>query len=589
MRKALHNKRTRSMKNDRNTMKTENIRREDNLQPKTIPAYTFPDFLQTISAKYGNRTCYRIYNTNTSFTYNQIRDYADSISSYLISMGIMKGDRIAIIGEGSPMWMIMYLGIVSIGAIAVPILPDFPDCDVVEIISICKVKGIAASRKYMHKIAGVKNIPVFRLDDLSAITAESGKISGYPLIKCTINRTEIAKRKPLEQDTASIIFTSGTTGASKGVMLSHLNILRCADLATDEYVNIRPGMKAISILPMAHVYEFSLGQIIPLMTGMEITFLGKQPAPSIVMTALSEIRPHVMFSVPLLIEKVYKSVILPTLNKSEVLSCLIQNHLTRPLIYHIIGRKLRRKFGGRLIFFGIGGAALDRDTEEFLHNVRFPYAIGYGLTETSPLIAGCKPSHRSKKPGFIGKIVNDDEVILLDKDASGTGEVAVKGPNVMKGYYQRPDLDSEVFTEDGYFRTGDLGYIDEKGNLSIRGRVKTMILGPGGENIYPEAIESIINNQDFVDESLVIPENGGLVALVRLNLEQMQKTLNLPLNEIRVVASDYLSQLRKEVNAKLSSFSKLTSIREQESPFERTPTLKIKRFLYDGSASAALS
>ena len=556
------------------------IKRKDGLEMKTVMGYTFPDLLEAIASRYGDRVCYRIFNTDISFTYNQVKQYSESISTYLINHGIKPEDKIAIIGESSPMWMIMYLGIVQIGAIAVPILPDFSEHDIKNILSICPVKGIAISRKYAQKIEGIKDIPVFQLDDLSETEWN------YSLIKYHSDKSELAKRKPAEDDIASIIFTSGTTGASKGVMLSHMNLLRCADLASDEYIHIKAGMKVLSILPVAHAYEFTLGQLIPLMTGMEIVFLGKQPAPSIVMTALEKIRPHVMFSVPLLIEKVYRSAILPLINNNKTISSLMNNPVSKPIAYRLIGHILKKKFGGRIRFFGIGGAALDKETELFLHDIHFPYAIGYGLTETSPLIAGCKPTYKNQRPEFIGNIVKDDNVILLNTDSAGIGEVAVKGPNVMKGYYMRPDLNKEVFTDNGYFRTGDLGYIDENGRLSIKGRVKTMILGPGGENIYPEAIESLINNQEYVDESLVISENGGLVALVRLNLSEMQKTMNLTFDEVKEIAKDYLKELRKEINSNLSSFSKLMDIREQLSPFERTPTLKIKRFLYDGSMPA---
>ena len=555
-------------------------RRDDGLGMKTVLAYIFPDLIEACSSRYGDRICYKVFNTDTAITYKQMKEYSEAVSSSLIRLGIGKGDKVAIIGESSPMWMLMYLGIVSIGAVAVPILPDFPECDIQAILSYCSVKAIAVSRKLMQKTEGLDDIPVIRLDDLVLL---GRNLPCQKLLDCPIDREGIMERKPGEQDIASIIFTSGTTGASKGVMLTHMNIIRCADLATDQYVRLKPGMKALSILPLAHVYEFTLGQIIPLMMGLEITFLGRQPAPSIVMAALTGIRPHVMFSVPLLIEKVYRSAIRPLISRSRILSLLLGNPVTKPFACMAIGHEVKRKFGGRIIFFGIGGAALDRETEEFLHSIRFPYAIGYGLTETSPLIAGCRPSHRSQKPGFIGSIVLDDDVKLINTDANGIGEIAVKGSNVMKGYYLRPDMDAEVFTDDGYFRTGDLGYLDTEGRLSIRGRVKTMILGPGGENIFPEAIESIINNQEYVDESLVIPENGGLTALVRLNLEQMQKVLQLPFCEVKDIAMDYLAQLRKEVNARVSSFARLTGIRLQESPFERTPTLKIKRFLYDGS------
>ena len=238
--------------------------------------------------------------------------------------------------------------------------------------------------------------------------------------------------------------------------------------------------------------------------------------------------------------------------------------------------------GGRMKFFGIGGAPLDKEVEEFLFKAKFPYAPGYGLTETSPLIAASGPKKRQHRLGYIGKVVKHDRVILLDKNEDGIGEIAVKGPNVMKGYYKRDDLNDEVFTSDGYFKTGDLGYISNEGFLTIKGRVKTMILGPSGENIYPEAIESIINNMDYVQESIIVPGEGGLVALIKLDLESIQDKLKMSAEEAKDFAEKYLAKLKKAVNAELSSFSRISETQLQEKDFERTPTQKIKRFLYSG-------
>lgn len=224
---------------------------------------------------------------------------------------------------------------------------------------------------------------------------------------------------------------------------------------------------------------------------------------------------------------------------------------------------------------------MDQDVWDFLYRCHFPYALGYGLTETSPLIAGCGPKHRMHKRGYIGKPVKHDSVILLDKNSEGVGEIAVKGPNVMPGYYNNDALNKEVFTSDGYFRTGDLGFIDKQGFLAIRGRVKTMILGPAGENIYPEPIESLINNMEFVQESLVVPGDGGLVALIKIDLEAMQEKLKIGAGEVKEEAEKYLLKLKKAVNEQLSSFSRISDTELQEKEFERTPTQKIKRFLYN--------
>ena len=563
------------------------MRRADGLRLKTVRGYTFPDFIDAIAARYGKRTCYRVFRTGeeNDMTYLQLSWYSRAVSSYLLSLGIEKGDRIAILGESSPMWMVMYLGIVSIGAVAVPILPDFPERDVRSILQQSGARGVAVNVKQQAKVKDAEGLLLFRLDDLVHVPSIPDGSSfasspGYAMRTFKIDGKALDSRRAAEDDLASIIFTSGTTGASKGVMLTHMNILRTADLATDVYVRLKPGMKVLSILPMSHVYEFTIGQVLPLMVGLEITFLGRQPAVSILLPALSEVRPHVMLTVPLLIEKVYKAAVVPVLRDNERIRKLIGNPLTSAIVYRTIGRKLKRTFGHRLVFFGIGGAPLDKDVESFLHKARFPYALGYGLTETSPLVAGCGSAHHRQHPGFVGEIVTDDDVVLLDSNEDGVGEIAVRGPNVMKGYYGRPDLDSEVFTPDGYFRTGDLGFIDHHRRLSIRGRVKTMILGPGGENIYPEMIESLINNQDYVEESLVVPENGGLVALIKIDVDVMAEKMSLSLKDAKEEAQRYIKRIRNEVNSQLSAFSKISDVQLQDEPFDRTPTQKIKRFLY---------
>ena len=563
------------------------IKRSDGMRMKTVKGYTFPEFMEAISSRYPKRTCYKVFRTGeeNDLTYSQLVWYARASASYLLSLGIKKGDRIAIIGESCPEWMVMYLSIVSIGAIAVPVLPDFPSRDMLSILHDSGAKGVAVNTKHFPKLEGVDDLLLFRLDDLVHVPSlpDGSSFAGAPgfsLIKQKINAKAIDDSKPEEMDTASIIYTSGTTGTSKGVELSHMNILRCADLATDVYVSLKPGEKVLSILPMSHVYEFTIGQILPLMKGLEINFLGRQPAVSILLPALAEIRPHVMLSVPLLIEKVYKAAVLPVLKGEDRIAKLAKNPITKPLVMRTIGRKLKKTFGHRLKFFGIGGAPLDSEVERFLHDAHFPYALGYGLTETSPLVAGCGSSHRAQRPGFIGQVVSDDSVILLDKNTEEIGEIAVKGPNVMKGYYNKPELTAEVFTEDGYFRTGDLGYLDKKGRLAIRGRVKTMILGPGGENIYPEMIETLINNLDFVEESLVVPEDGGLLALIKIDISLMADKMKISVQEAQKEAEKYIASIRKNVNSQLSAFSKISSVELQEKPFERTPTQKIKRFLY---------
>lgn len=564
-------------------------RRQDGLRMKCLREYTFRSFADTLDSRFSKHTAYSIFRqgAESEMTYGMLRRYARSGASYLMHLGYAKGDRIAIFGESCPNWMAMYLSIAYFGAIAVPILPDFSKNEAEAILKHAEVRGVCVNAKHYAKVrdaADELGLDVFRMDDLFHVRKEEGvsfaELAGYSLKDYKANPMALDGSMPSEGDIASIIYTSGTTGSSKGVVLTHMNLLRCADLNTDVYTRIGTKDRVLSILPMSHVYEFTIGQLLPMLRGASITFLGKPPAVSVLLPALAEVRPTIMLTVPLLIEKVYKSAVAPVLKGDSRIGKLSRSRLFSSFVYRTIGRKVLSTFGHKIKFFGIGGAPLDKEVEEFLYRAHFPYSIGYGLTETSPLIAGCPPRHSKQKPGYIGRVVEDDDVILLDTNKEGVGEIAVKGPNVMLGYYKRPDLDKEAFTPDGYFRTGDLGYLDRKGMLAIRGRVKTMILGPGGENIYPETIETIINNLNFVEESLVVPENGGLLALVKIDVNLMAESMKISIGEAKEEARKYVAEIRKLVNSQVSSYSKLSEAQLQEEPFDRTPTQKIKRFLY---------
>ncbi len=564
------------------------IKREDGLQMKTVTGYTFRDFIDSISSRWPHREAYSVFHDPTNdLTFSQLEHYAKSTASYLIEHGWQKGDRLAIYGESCPNWMVFYLAATIIGVTAVPVLPDFSEVEVSNILRESKAKGIAVNEKTYLKVKNAveeNKITLFRLEDLVHIHEITGDFKysnapGFPTNHKKYTEKELDERKPSEDDVASLIFTSGTTGKSKGVVLTHKNILRNADLCTDVYVKLNPGDNVLSILPMSHVYEFTLAQCLTMMRGCHVTFLGKPPAVSVLMPAFQEIRPAVICSVPLLIEKVYRAAVMPVIKDNPKIRKLLKTPL-KGYVYRTIGKKLYTTFGSRLKFFGVGGAALDPEVEKFLHAAHFPYAIGYGLTETSPLIAGCPPTHKGQKPGWIGKVVADDHVKLLNPNEEGIGEIAVKGVNVTKGYFNNPELNAESFTEDGYFKTGDLGKLDSHNRLAIRGRVKTMILGPAGENIYPESIESLLNNMSFVQESLVVPENGGLTALIKIDLKAYAEKMRIDMNSAWDEAVKYINTLKKEVNAQLSSYSKLDDVELQDKEFEKTPTQKIKRFLY---------
>ena len=565
------------------------LHRDDGLKMKSVTSYTMESVVETTSSRNAKRIALRTFGEDESeVTYAQLKTMKDAIGVSLLEEGFVRGDRIAIMGESCPTWIISYFGITSIGCTAVPVLPDFSAKEVYQILTHAKVKGVVINAKHFEKVVAYlgenKDSYLVRMEDLFHIpqlissqlsTKEQfASAPGRDIRRRKLDKKAVQLRETSiarEDDLASLIYTSGTTGNSKGVMLTHKNLVWNADVSTDVYVNLKPGDKVLSILPISHVYEFTTGQILELMRGCEIVYLGKAPAPSVLLPALKEVRPRIVMTVPLLIEKVYRNAVLPVLRDNENLKKWLRFGVTRRLISRVIGRKLKMTFGGRLKFFGIGGAPLDREVESFLADAKFPYAIGYGLTETAPLIAGGLP--KKHFVGKIGKLVEHVDVKLESPDPeTQVGEILVKGPNVMQGYYDNPALNEASFTRDGYFRTGDLGHIDKHGRLSIKGRTKTMILGSGGENIYPELIESVINNQDFVTESLVVPEHGGLIALIKIDLDSFAQKMALNVNDAKHEAQKYIAKIREDVNKELAAFSRLSAAELQEEPFQRTPT-----------------
>ncbi len=339
----------------------------------------------------------------------------------------------------------------------------------------------------------------------------------------------------------------------------------------------------LSVLPLSHTYENTLGLMLPLLGGSCVYYLRKPPTPPVLIPAMAEVKPTVMLTVPLIMEKIYFNKILPAFNDKMILKMLYKIPFIRKKLNAAAGKKLYKTFGGHLKFFGIGGAKLNKNVEKFLIEAKFPYAIGYGLTETSPLLAGANPS----KSVFdsTGPAIEGIELIINNPDKkTGEGEIWARGPNVMKGYYKEPEMTSEVLTPDGWFKTGDLGSFDSNNNLYIKGRLKNMIVGASGENIYPEEIESVINNFRFVVESLVIQQKGKLVAYVHLNMEELEKKYqNLKEDMTRQYEGkkeELLAELQEYVNSKVNKFSQITKIFLQPVPFQKTATLKIKRFLY---------
>ena len=508
------------------------------------------------------------------------------IALFLLKKGVSKGDKVAILGESCPNWGLSYLAINRIGAIAVPILPNFSRDEVQSILKHSEAKFVVVNSKNASKATGL-DVELIRMDDMHHIPAKALKafdgnnfkdLEGTDTAAFEVDNAALAlleEFRPHEEDLASIIYTSGTTGTPKAVMLTNRNIVYNAYECSTPFIKIHAGWKALSILPMSHVYEFTIGFVLLILNGVQIVYLGKAPSTDSLMPAFKEIQPEVMLSVPLLIEKIYRRALLPKLKDGTKLGKYAKNWFTAPFVYAAIGKKVKTIFGGRMRFFGIGGAAFDSEAEAFFHRIRFPYALGYGLTETSPFIAGCGP--KDQVVGTLGPVLKSLDV-RLDPES---GEIQVKGPSVMRGYFKNDELTRESFTEDGYFRTGDIGEFIN-GRLAIRGRCKTMILGPSGENIYPENIEFLINAEEDVLESLVVADAGGLTAMIRLDIKALKRKGIVATDQIQI----YINNIRKRVNEKLASFSRIGKVEIQEEPFERTPTDKIKRFKYQKKAKS---
>ena len=515
-------------------------------------------------------------------TYNELAHNVNNIIQMLKNNGIRKGDKIALLSENMPNWAIAYFSVTYFGGVIVPILPDFHPADVQHIMRHSEAKAVFVSKRHFQTIEELEdsNIKfVIQLDDLTIID-ELTNHTYISKLKQRIASKELPK--PDEDDMAALLYTSGTTGHSKGVMLSHKNLVTNA-MSAYKNVTITEDDTFLSILPLAHTLECTVGMIVPILHGADVVYIDKTPTPNVLIKAFGIVKPTMMLSVPLIIEKIYKNKVLPNFTGSAVMRFLYSISFIRKKLNKIAGQKLIDTFGGRLKFFGIGGAALSPFVEKFLAEAEFPYIVGYGLTETSPLIAGGRLGYEIKI-GSTGLVMIGVDVKIADANPeNGEGEILVKSPSVMLGYYKDEEQTKEVMTDDGWFKTGDLGYLDADGYLFISGRSKNVIIGSGGENIYPEQIEAIINQNETVLDSLVLENDGKLIARIHLDYELIDKIFkadNVPESQVKEKIDKLLEEMRNDVNAQVASFSKITKFVEQIEPFVKTPTKKIKRYLY---------
>jgi len=507
-------------------------------------------------------------------TYKELGREIQELSKLLYSFGLRKGDKVALLSHNMPNWVVAYFAVVSKGLVIVPVLPDFTRVEIENVLLHSESKALFISERLLTRIEGLE-LPSLEatilIDNFSILNGSSdaeAKTADCPKIIVE------------EEDTAAIIYTSGTTGRSKGVVLSHKSITFIA-MQSDAFQSISKADVFLSLLPLSHTYENSIGMLFPIMYGASIYYLEKPPTAAALLPALAKIRPTMMLSVPLIMEKLYKTQIQSKFAGNQFKRMIYKTPLFRKIIHRIAGKKLYQTFGGRLKFFGIGGAKLDSRVERFMKEGKFPYAIGYGLTETAPLLAGA--GVQQTKLQSTGFAVPGVQLKLNNPDKKGVGEIWAKGPNVMKGYYKNPEATAEVLTADGWFKTGDYGRFDSRKRLYIKGRIKNTIVGASGENIYPEDIETIINNHKLVVESLVLEEDGFLVAKVLLDIEELEKVID----HFKSVIEDkkekhkaWKANFMKELNEKLNRVSQINRIDIMDEPFEKTASQKIKRFLY---------
>jgi long-chain acyl-CoA synthetase len=547
--------------------------------------------LETSAARYAARPALGMA-LEKPLTYDEFFRFVLGMADTLRKQGVIKGDRIAILGENSPNWGIACLAAMRIGAVVVPILPDFPEADIHHILFDSEAKILFTTERQMEKVLGIRDHKLLTVITLDDFRAESDLLTVEPISKFIEKARAFLRRIPgriglesaavSEHDLASIIYTSGTSGHSKAVMLSHGNFIANVLTTANHLLEVPPGWTFLSILPLSHSYEFTLGFLFPLLSGARIVYVGKTPTPSILEKICKVEKPQVIAAVPLIVEKIYKKKVLAAFEKKFILRLLSKLPGLKMKIYKKIAHRLVEFFGGELKVMAIGGAAINLEAEMFLKKAGFPYLIGYGLTETAPLLAGGPWADPTIVVGSTGKPIPGVEIRIADADPrTGIGEIVARGPNVMKGYYKDPAATRHVLDDQGWFRTGDLGNFDKAGNLYIRGRSKNMILMSNGENIYPEAIEDKINSCMHVAESLVMEEGGQLEAWVYLDYDLIDEETRGKSEQQKLDYIDGLLQrLKDNINPQIPAFSKIARFVEHKEPFAKTATSKIKRYLY---------
>lgn len=525
------------------------------------------------------------YTTRRTLTYARLAEEIAMVHLLYESIGLREGDKVALCGKDSIAWVTIYMATVTYGAVVVPILSEFNPVDITHIVNHSEAHLLFVGNNVWEHIEPENLLRVkaaISLDDKGLLYEAGGtEISrDLRLLRRRFRRRyprgftshDISYTSRSNDEVAEINYTSGTTGFSKGVMLTGGNLAGNVTFGMRSELHFRSS-RALAFLPLAHAYGCAFDMLTPLAVGSHITLLCKVPSPRVLIKAMAEVRPHLVICVPLILEKIYKNQILPLISKGTMRWTLAVPFLDS-IIYSKIRKKLVDAFGGSFEEVIVGGAPLNHEVEEFLHKIKFPFTVGYGMTECGPLIS--YTPWREFIPGSSGRVLPGMEAVIMSGDPqSEPGEICVKGTNVMKGYYKNPTATEDVLDHEGWLRTGDMGTISADGTLFLRGRSKTMILSSSGQNIYPEEIEAKLNNMPFVAESLVVERDGKLVGLVYPDYEAVDR--------LGITGSDLdeaMENVRRELNTLVAPYEQISRIQLLPNEFEKTPKRSIKRYLY---------
>jgi long-chain acyl-CoA synthetase len=515
------------------------------------------------------------------FKYSDVAQSINALKVTFEKAGLKPGEKVAIYGRNSSNWAKIFLGTLAYGAVAVPVLPDFKADNVYHIVEHSEAKFLFAQKSLYNdidhsKLKGIEGC--IAIDDFSVLECKNEKLKDLAAEGKALLDGERIKKEDFffaenNADALQILsYTSGSVGFSKGVMIPERSIHSNIVFAR-ENMPLRAKDRIVSILPMAHVFGLAFEFMFPITMGCHITFLTKTPSPKVLLKAFGEIRPHLIFFVPLILEKIYKKQLLPTLNK-PTMKVLMAIPGINKLLHKTIKDRLIDSFGGNFVEVIIGGAALSAEVEQLLRKIKFPFTVGYGMTECAPLISYAP--WNETRPLSAGKVVDRMEVRIESDDPQRiVGEIQVKGTNVMLGYYKNEEANRNTFTEDGWMKTGDLGITDNDNFIYIKGRSKNMLLGSSGQNIYPEELEARLNNLPYVQECVIVQRNYKLTALVYPDFDAM-KADNVDINSLDTV----MEENRQLYNKQVAAYEQLTKIEIVKEEFEKTPKQNIKRFLY---------